>query len=735
MTPKNEPVLKRVLAKGGIMRYCYLVLVFAILACPAFAEVMKDYDTAGEISDLVHYDSSFYDYGLSNEKNFSGQSLFFNITNSDFNYNYSYHSQLRTSNEVNDIHLRVYTYDERSGQSASAYRGVLYNHDPVNGTGYFFAVNNNVGQNDYRIRIFRFDNLTLNYDKIGESSLKSNDKANQWMYFDYKHYANGTIRLEYYLPNGSLQQKVDAFDTTYKSGYFGYRLNSHTSLTTNKFWFDNLTIYSGAESVVVNLISPTTDIRSNQQPQINFTATSQNVSTLNCSLYIDGAVNLTNSSVSNNTPTLFTPTVSEGLHDWYLNCTDGITPTTTTELTYDYDATEPFIQSANPSSFNTTVFTNYSMQLSGNVTDTGSLYRVRRTVYYPNTSVFYQNDSGNITAGNVTEYAWDEAFNTTAMPNGLYSMLIEAADSHTDKHFKSARKIEKDNNEKRLRYELEHGTVSVQLIGGNVLGQFETIDTTKLDDRYTFDIQFKNKVNPNSRMVFRVAAECPMTYLPQSVYPAHFVFCDHYWLDFAGIDGEYVVSKVDSRTYDVEIVTTNPQDKFVFRSLGGLNEGNLSISFEINNCLPNWVCGGYGACNESDLAPCLNATDTNSCGLSYTGNATEDFTAQSCNYCSYNLELVSIGYCNESLRSDLYEDENYGVCCNVTQLVSDCYFGLNDSQGYINTSCSGNYLSSYATDDLPEVVIDGLFAFLYGFVALAGVIGLVMVFRWARRKL
>ncbi|MGC8885523.1 MAG: hypothetical protein ACP5KK_03475, partial [Candidatus Nanoarchaeia archaeon] len=59
---------------------------------------------------------------------------------------------------------------------------------------------------------------------------------------------------------------------------------------------------------------------------INFTfkAIDDLSSTLNCSIYLDNALNQTNPSTQNNTLTNFSISgISYGSHNWYINCSDG----------------------------------------------------------------------------------------------------------------------------------------------------------------------------------------------------------------------------------------------------------------------------------------------------------------------------------------------------------------------------------------------------------------------------
>lgn len=80
-------------------------------------------------------------------------------------------------------------------------------------------------------------------------------------------------------------------------------------------------VYTAAPTVTLN--SPANGSSTNTSQVFNFTVTSHLDPTVSCSLLLDGAVNASNASVSNNTATTFTVTgISLGTHQWSVNCTN-----------------------------------------------------------------------------------------------------------------------------------------------------------------------------------------------------------------------------------------------------------------------------------------------------------------------------------------------------------------------------------------------------------------------------
>jgi len=157
------------------------------------------------------------------------------------------------------------------------------------------------------------------------------------------------------------------------------------------------------------------------------------------------------------------------------------------------------------------------------------------------------------------------------------------------------------------------------------------------------------------------------------------------------------------------------------------NSNEMFISFTVNNCIPNWQCGGYGVCNTSDLAPCINATDTNNCGLPYGGDLSE-FSPQNCDYCTPDWQR-DFQECISHIRQINWTDLNFATCCNVTLLSSDC-----DNPYANEEACS---MFDYEESDLPKATVDVIVKFILGFgvfvaVFVFGFVG-IRIYRWFRK--
>lgn len=334
----------------------------------------------------------------------------------------------------------------------------------------------------------------------------------------------------------------------------------------------------------VEIISPENNTRTNQQEQIYYRVnTSTDNVDVNCSLYVNSVFNNSDYFEVNTTINkTFNMTWQNGITNYLIDCVDipdYISYVNSSIYYFDYDDIQPYINSKSPLSSNDTIFTDFNMDIIGNVTD-DNLFRVNFTLFYPNGVILYNNYSGNLST---SVYAWNLNFNTTTYNNGNYSMFIDSADSHTNKDFKEAKKVTINKQDKKINFELDYDTIEIKL--NNDIFGFNDISTEKLKDRYTFDLDFKNDLPQNTLLDFNIKSKYPIIYLKDSKYNAHFILNNKYWLDFENVKGNYFVRNIDNYNYNIKIYTKDIQKNFKFKSLGGLNEHNLSIDFKINNTI------------------------------------------------------------------------------------------------------------------------------------------------------
>jgi hypothetical protein len=154
---------------------------------------------------------------------------------------------------------------------------------------------------------------------------------------------------------------------------------------------------------------------------------------------------------------------------------------------------------------------------------------------------------------------------------------------------------------------------------------------------------------------------------------------------------------------------------------GNSETRNFIFSTTPINCTPSWSCIGFTACNISNLRTCNTTSDLNLCNESYTGNYSE-FGVFACNYCSRDIILYNESGCSATpIDTICYLDNNFGVCCNVTKLGSDCYGDIVRNESII---CGAEVCSifAYTGNDIAPAVISGAGTGIITLAILSGAI-------------
>lgn len=146
------------------------------------------------------------------------------------------------------------------------------------------------------------------------------------------------------------------------------------------------------------------------------------------------------------------------------------------------------------------------------------------------------------------------------------------------------------------------------------------------------------------------------------------------------------------------------------------NTKDISLTFTIANCYPEWICNGYATCNQSDLRPCNSVSDSNICGDVYSGDYSE-FSPISCNFCSGNFVLLNETACVGGLNTQCHQDLNFSTCCDVTNIASDCYDGIVQNLSIVcgSESCSQ---FNYEEGDIQKALFNTIVKFILGFRSL-----------------
>lgn len=268
---------------------------------------------------------------------------------------------------------------------------------------------------------------------------------NEWNYIAYRHTPASPTYQSYLSINGNHGPATNSYAWLENAGAYtcvGKQYHPGVNIATFVGGIDEVRVYDSflsteeldyeyalytAATPDLTIVSPSVYSRNNVPLDVSYYLEDEDNLTLSCDLYVDDILDASNSSVDNNTVTSLSSSMSPGIHIWSLNCTDGENTVTSGDYYYDYDNSTPFINVTSPLSFNNTVFSNNTMSIVGDISDSSGLFRVNVTIFRPNGTVFWNNYSGDLD-NTTTDYSWNEVFDTTDEQNGDWSMLIEATD-------------------------------------------------------------------------------------------------------------------------------------------------------------------------------------------------------------------------------------------------------------------------------------------------------------------
>jgi len=191
----------------------------------------------------------------------------------------------------------------------------------------------------------------------------------------------------------------------------------------------------------------------------------------------------------------------------------------------------------------------------------------------------YYNISGSPTTHNIVNNSID----LSVLGEGNFTFNTYTADIHTKKSIGNYN-VKKDLVSSKLTWKNPTPIASVRLSSAKV--PLKNFNTTKLIDRYIFDYNFAPKPNVMRHYEFEVQAD-KINYLPNSIYPAHFIINDMYWIDFnlnSTYKASYSVKEINSTVYTVAIDTA--ETSLQFQSIGELNIYTTSQTFVVDSTKP-----------------------------------------------------------------------------------------------------------------------------------------------------
>jgi hypothetical protein len=272
--------------------------------------------------------------------------------------------------------------------------------------------------------------------------------------------------------------------------------------------------------------------------------------------------------------------LTEGNYQWNVTPTGAGMENESTTASFKLDITFPAVVLYNPSEFNVSeqyFLTNQSVVLNATLNDT-NLYGANATIYNSTGGQVFFDERTNIGAGTFL-YNND----TGTHPSGLYNFTVCGSDDHTKKDLpKNANYKALTKGKKGYKFEIEESNpINIELVSNNK-NKVKSMKVDKKQDRYSETYEFENLPKGQNTFMYRVSGSEPMVWRANSPYKAHFV-TGATWVDFEfkGNEGAtYVVTKIDSYTYQVQITTT--KTKLEFESIGGVNTLCASTKFRVN---------------------------------------------------------------------------------------------------------------------------------------------------------
>ncbi len=469
------------------------------------------------------------------------------------------------------------------------------------------------------------------------------------------------------------------------------------------------------EAPTVNLVSPFDDDHV-RQTNFSYVYSDADSDLGNCSLVINDTLSGDNLSVPSGTTIVRSANISlsDGVYDWYVNCSDGNYMTKSVVRTVVIDSVNPIITWNNPLFDNTSQF--FSSLESGFNLDIDLfdiyLFAWNFTIENSVGVVVQSNADNNL---NLTSFTITDFVNLSSLPYDDYIINVTVSDDHTAKEI-----LVYDHviSSKMITYDTGSSIISIENLQGNI----KSILTDKLLDRYTFSFEPNNN---RKTWNFQLSCDKELFYRGELYDYPSFV-CGDNWVDLNVVSASvesYFVSKVDDNNYvvTIEMVKDN-NNHLLFNSLGGLNivtetkqfssvddtcDVNLSTTpckvgydltlnngvYQINGTItfinPNILFdGSLSSINGSGLAVVVNAENVTITDLEFKDGFSSALLVNDTGFSSYG----------NTYRSIVYDNVVGSKFCDYDTLTGNYFIGGFYSGVNIGTCPSSNEFSLGTTN-------------------------------------
>ena len=251
------------------------------------------------------------------------------------------------------------------------------------------------------------------------------------------------------------------------------------------------------------------------------------------------------------------------------NITNGLFSVNSSERTYIMDTSSPTI-TVNPNTFfnatdDTSTTNQYLNTIIMNFTflDDDNVFAMGINITKDGVSYFnYSNTSINELIHN-----FSKSLNISDWPGGVYDIELQVADGH---HYIGGYQIG-DYNIIKSTNKITFNTTEDNTISISSDGAYST-KYTREKNSYSFGFEY---ISPSSTRTFIIESKDGKIYhIPESRYKAHFVVWNGKhgnWIDFEGLDGTYIVNKINDYRYEITFSSLKFEKEVITRSIGGLN--------------------------------------------------------------------------------------------------------------------------------------------------------------------
>ncbi len=354
-----------------------------------------------------------------------------------------------------------------------------------------------------------------------------------------------------------------------------------------ELWNDGVGKFFGDVTTTFENPTPPSGTRNNTQVIINVSCTAGS----DVTLWFDANANPVTEVLSNTSnPDDFTTSVSiEQTYFYKASCNSG--ETNTSIRTWVFDISNPVIDLSNNffNKGNFSLLPQYLDTIDANITITddalfGFLFNMTNL-----TQVLFNFSTESLSG---TSFNFNTTINISGWEADVYNITVMASDSHTSNTIDNYAITKKD---KQLVFNTAEGnkiTITSDLTA--------VTNYKKLTDRYSFNYDFGATLTPQK--IFTINSDRKITYMPNSIYKAHFVVWNNEnmqgnWIDFEG-GGIPIVRKIND--YNYEITFASLSNKITFNSIGGLNIVTETFG---------WYRGTTSTAESSSL-PVFNTTIT-----------------------------------------------------------------------------------------------------------------------------